>query len=230
MSAAFSLLIAAISCGQVFGVDVIPAFAKSSLLYQNPTTPTLYGIAYCLPLTCQPAAEPPIVLIHGLTYLVRSCTLFAFTWSTSEPPPQFWKTSGGLFDASAIGILVFWRTSFWKGTGLTVTSGCAAWNSFATWSHNALPAPWLALCHQTSVTAFLLFVPLGAASPAELTPRTAAHATTPVATAISVQRFMTSTPPSAGGLRSPSTAPYSGRVPHRGASLTDRPWTVNRYR
>ena len=48
-----------------------------------------------------------MLLIHGATYFVRSATLPAFTWSTSEPPPQFWKTSGGLFDWSAIGILVF---------------------------------------------------------------------------------------------------------------------------
>ena len=48
-----------------------------------------------------------MVLIHGATYFVRSATLPAFTWSTSEPPPQFWKTSGGLLDWSAIGILVF---------------------------------------------------------------------------------------------------------------------------
>ena len=37
-----------------------------------------------------------------------------------------------------------------------VTSGCLAWYSFATSFHSASPAPWLALCHQTSVTALLL--------------------------------------------------------------------------
>ena len=36
-----------------------------------------------LPFTCQPAAEPPMLLIHGCTYFVRSATFFAFTWSTS---------------------------------------------------------------------------------------------------------------------------------------------------
>ena len=41
MSAAFSLLTAAMNCGQVVGVEVIPACLKSVLLYQNPTTPTL---------------------------------------------------------------------------------------------------------------------------------------------------------------------------------------------
>ena len=119
------------NCGQVLGGAVIPACLKSALLYQNPTTPTLYGIAYCLPLTCQPAAEPPIDLIHGLTYFVRSATLPALTWSTSWPPPQFWKTSGGLSDWSAIGIFVV-NCSFCTGTALTVTSGCSLWNSDAT--------------------------------------------------------------------------------------------------
>src|SRR3954452_24436435 len=155
MPAAFSFATAARNWGHVVGAAVTPALAKRSLLYQKPTTPTLYGIAYCLPLTCQPAAEPPIVLIHDFTYFVRSATFFAFTWSTSWPPPQFWKTSGGLFDCSAIGMRVFCRTSFWNATGLTVTFGCFAWNSFATACQSASPAPWLALCHQTSVTDFV---------------------------------------------------------------------------
>src|SRR5215510_7403097 len=95
--AVLSLATSAMNCGQVVGVDVIPACLKSVLLYQKPTTPTLYGTAYCWPLTCQPAAEPPIVLIHGCTYFVMLATLPAFTSSTSAPPPHSWKTSGGLF-------------------------------------------------------------------------------------------------------------------------------------
>src|SRR5690242_1927577 len=102
MPAAFSFEITDRSSGQVFGA-VTPALAKSCLLYQKPTTPTLYGTAYCLPFTCQPAAEPPMLLIHGATYFVRSATLPALTWSTSWPPPQFWNTSGGLLDCSATG-------------------------------------------------------------------------------------------------------------------------------
>src|SRR6476646_2312970 len=101
MFAAFSLFTVAINCAQVFGVDVIPACLNRSLLYQNPTTPTLYGTAYCWPFTCQPAADLPRVLIHGLTYLVMFATLPAFTSLTNAPPPHSWKTSGGLFDASA---------------------------------------------------------------------------------------------------------------------------------
>src|SRR5580765_990651 len=116
MPAPFSFATSVMSCGHVVGGDVIPAFAKRSLLYQKPTTPTLYGIAYCRPFTCHPAAEPPIFLIHGATYFVRSATLCAFTWSTSWPPPQFWKTSGGLLDWSAIGTFVG-NDSFWSGTG-----------------------------------------------------------------------------------------------------------------
>ena len=63
-----------------------------------------------------------MVLIHGATYLVTSATLPAFTWSTSPPPPHFWKTSGGLFDWRAIGIFVV-NCSFWSGTFLIVTFG-----------------------------------------------------------------------------------------------------------
>src|SRR5690349_5883355 len=139
MFAALSFAIAAKSCGQVFGVDAIPACLKRSRLYQNPTTPTLYGTAHCLPFPCQPAADPPNDLIHGFTYGVRSWTLCAFTSSTSAPPPHSWKTSGGLFDASAIGILVCCRTLDSNGTGLTVTFGCFAWNSFATCFQSASP-------------------------------------------------------------------------------------------
>ena len=100
----------------------MPACLKSALLYQKPTTPTLYGVAYCWPFTCQPAAEPPMVLIQGATYLVTFATLPAFCWSTSPPPPQLWNTSGGLSDWSAIGIFV-WNCSFWSGTALIVTFG-----------------------------------------------------------------------------------------------------------
>src|SRR5215475_4358698 len=125
MLAACSFFTSAMNCGQVVGVDEIPACLNSVLLYQKPTTPTLYGTAYCLPFTCQPAAEPPIVLIHGFTYLEMSATLPAFTSSTSAPPPHSWNTSGGLFDASAIGIFVCCSTFVSNATGLIVTSGCA---------------------------------------------------------------------------------------------------------
>src|SRR4026208_171043 len=98
--ACLSLPTAARNCGQVFGADAMPACLKSCLLYQKPTTPTLYGTASCLPVTSpspsQPRPGPPIVLIHGLTYFVTSATLPAFPWSTRPPPPQLWNTSGGL--------------------------------------------------------------------------------------------------------------------------------------
>src|SRR3954452_22845483 len=170
----------------------MPALAKSCLLYQNPTTPTLYGIAYCWPFTCQPAAEPPMFLIHGATYLVRFATLCAFTWSTSWPPPQFWNTSGGLDDWSAIGILVV-NCSFWIGTALTVTSGCSLWNSAATCVHSFSPAPCVALCHQTSVTDFFWAWP--AARPVELV-RPAPPPARIAASPSNFQIFMGSTPPS----------------------------------
>src|SRR5262249_35945231 len=110
------------------------------------------------------AAEPPIVLIHGFTYFVRSATFFAFTWSTSWPPPQFWKTSGGLFDCSAIGTFVV-NCSFWSGIALTVTFGCSLWKSFWTFVQSFRPSPCVALCHQTSVTAFCAFAFLWVALP-----------------------------------------------------------------
>src|SRR3954470_20942604 len=106
MPAVLSFVMSPMKSGHVRGGAEMPAFANSSLLNQKPTTPTLYGIAYCFPLTCQPAAEPPIFLIQGATYFVRSATLCAFTWSTSWPPPQFWNTSGGFDDWSAIGTFV----------------------------------------------------------------------------------------------------------------------------
>src|SRR5262245_47912095 len=140
MPAAFSFETADMNCGQVFGVVAIPACLKSALLYQKPTTPTLYGIAYCLPLTCQHAADPPMRWSHDETYFVRSATLPAFTWSTSCPPPQFWKTSGGSSDWRAIGTLVV-NCSFCSGIALTVTFGCSLWNSAATFFHSFNPSP-----------------------------------------------------------------------------------------
>ena len=74
------------------------------------------------------AAEPPRVLIHGLTYFVMSATLPAFCWSTSPPPPQLWNTSGGLSDWSAIGIFVL-NCSFCSGTASIVTFGFLFSNS-----------------------------------------------------------------------------------------------------
>src|SRR3954452_15920862 len=157
----------AMNAVQLLGAPLMPAFLKRSLLYQKPTTPRLYGMPYCFPFTCQPAAAPPIVLIHGFTYFVRSATFLALTCSASSPQPHCWKTSGGLLDCRAIGIFVFCSASFWIGTFLTVTFGWSLWNSFATWSNSALPgpAPGTALFHQTSVTFFFF---CGAATPAEL--------------------------------------------------------------
>src|SRR4051794_12531406 len=152
MPAFFSFAMTSMNCDHVFG-GWTPAFAKSSLLYQKPTTPTLYGMAYCRPLTCQPAAEPPIVLIQLFTNGVRSLTFFALTWSTRPPPPQFWKMSGGLLDCKPIGIFVF-RFSFWSGTDLILTLGCAFWNSLMAVVHNFKPSPWVALCHHTRVCVF----------------------------------------------------------------------------
>ena len=132
MLAAFSFVMSLKSSSQVAGGAVMPAWVKSALLYQKPTTPRLYGTPYCLPLYCQPATAPPRDEIHGLTYLVMSPTLPAFTWVASAPPPHCWKMSGGLLDWSASGILVFCSCSFWIGTGFTVTVGWSLWKSFAT--------------------------------------------------------------------------------------------------
>src|SRR4029079_3368397 len=102
--------------------------------------------------------------IHDLVYFEMFATFFAFTSPTSAPPPHSWKTSGGLFDASAIGIFVCCKTFVSNGTALIVTSGWAAWYSSATSFQSSSPAPWLALCHQTSVTDLVLCFALVAAS------------------------------------------------------------------
>jgi hypothetical protein len=112
-----------------------------------------------------------------------------------------------LFDASATGIFVCWRTLDSVGTGLIVMSGCLAWNSFATSFQSASPAPWLALCHQTSVTDLDFRPPLEAAKPTELAASALTLTATTPATASGFQRFMTLAPPSAGALRSPWTGP-----------------------
>src|SRR5665213_101821 len=98
MPAVFSFATSLRKSGHVVGGDEMPALAKRSLLYQKPTTPTLYGMPYCWPLTCQPAADPPMFLIHDFTYLVRFATFPAFTSSTRRPPPHSWKMSGGFPD------------------------------------------------------------------------------------------------------------------------------------
>src|SRR4051812_40306839 len=188
MPAAFSFAMSAMNAVQFVGPPLMPAFLKRSLLYQKPTTPRLNGTPYCLPFTCQPAAAPPIVLIHGFTYFVRSATLCAFTWSTSSPPPHCWNTSGGLFDWSAIGIFVFCSASFWIGTDLTFTFGWSLWNSFATLFQSVSPTPCVALCHQTSVTVFCCA--LGAAT-VELATTTATVATAMASTS-SLRTFIES--------------------------------------
>jgi hypothetical protein len=109
----------------VAGGVVMPAFWKSSLLYQKPTMPRLYGTPYCLPSVCQPAAEPPRLSIQSFDPSVRSMTLPEFTWSAMLPPPHCWKTSGGSLDCRATGILV-WNCSFWIASILNFTLGCAA--------------------------------------------------------------------------------------------------------
>ena len=90
MPAALSLETSSRNSSHVFGGASMPAFLKSALLYQKPTIPRLYGMPYCLPLTCQPAAEPPMLLIQGATWLVMFMTLPALTWSASWPPPHCW--------------------------------------------------------------------------------------------------------------------------------------------
>src|SRR5262249_51825328 len=115
MPAAFSFPMSARNSSHVVGGALMLALVKRSLLYQKPTTPRLYGIPYCLPLTCQPWTELPRLPIHDLVSEVRSLTLPAWTWSASWPPPHCWKTSGGSDDCSATGILVV-NCSFWIGT------------------------------------------------------------------------------------------------------------------
>src|SRR5215831_16529275 len=123
-------------------------------------------------------------LIHDDTYFETSATLPALTWSTSPPPPQFWNTSGGLFDCRASGILVV-NCSFWSGTSWIVTPGWDFSNSLATWAQRALPAPWLALFHQTRVT-----LSFGAAKTAELEIRAAAPTRPTPVSASAFQRFI----------------------------------------
>ena len=66
----------------------MPAFSKSILLYQKPTTPTENGSAYVLPSTCQPATEPPTVSMASLADSEMSWVRPASTWSASSPPPR----------------------------------------------------------------------------------------------------------------------------------------------
>src|SRR4051794_6020228 len=164
MPAAFSFAMSAKSAGHVVGPPLIPAFLKRSLLYQNPTTPSEYGMPYCLPLTCHPAAAPPMVLIHGFTHFVRSATLWALTWSARAPPPHCWKTSGGLLDCSAIGIFVFCSDVLSNGSAFTLMFGWSFVNSFAAVAQSARPTPCDALCHHTRVTDFFFCCAFGAAT------------------------------------------------------------------
>src|SRR5215469_14733689 len=151
MPAAFSFPTSLRRSSHVAGGELIPAFVKRSLLYQNPTTPRLYGMPYCLPFTGQLAAALPSSPIQGLTSLVMSSTLPAATWVASWPPPHCWYTSGGVDDWRATGILVL-NCSFCIGTTLTVMFGCDLWNSFATVCQNDRPGSVFALCHHVRVT------------------------------------------------------------------------------
>src|SRR5690554_6733188 len=70
--AAFSLLTASSSSGSVVGGVVIPASSKSSVLYQNPSMPNVYGSAYCFPSTCHGfTVAPSSEMVSDMT-LVRS--------------------------------------------------------------------------------------------------------------------------------------------------------------
>src|SRR6266567_5615484 len=59
--------------------------------------------------------------------------------------------SGGLLDCSASGILVV-NCSFWIGTFLIVTFGCAAWNELAMLCHTPRRGWVVPLFHQVRVT------------------------------------------------------------------------------
>src|SRR5690554_2906714 len=70
--ASFSLLTASSSSGSVVGGVVMPASLKRSLLYQKPSTPNVYGSAYCFPSTCQGFTVAPSSAIVSDSAPVRS--------------------------------------------------------------------------------------------------------------------------------------------------------------
>src|SRR5450756_553745 len=90
MPLAFSLASSDSSWAMVVGGEVIPAVAKRSLRYQNPTTCRSNGTPYCWPLTCQPAAALPSSPIQLDTDEVRFVSLPEVTWVASWPPPHCW--------------------------------------------------------------------------------------------------------------------------------------------
>src|SRR5580693_2656419 len=155
MPAALSLASSDSSWAIVVGGEVMPALANRSLRYQKPTTCWSYGMPYCAPLTCQPAAAWPSSVIQLDVSELRLASLPEVNWVASWPPPHCWKMSGGLSDFRAIGILVVNR-SLWIGTTLTVTFGCDAWNAAATLSQTPSRGWVLPLFHQVRVTLALL--------------------------------------------------------------------------
>ena len=71
-SMALSLATASLSSVRVFGVPVMPAFSKRSLLYQMPVMPKVKGRPYCLPSTSHGLATPPNLEMVSAAAVVRS--------------------------------------------------------------------------------------------------------------------------------------------------------------
>src|SRR4030095_2561097 len=80
-----SLVISALRSSNVVGGAVMPAWVKTSLLYQKPSTPKLYGRPYCLPSTDQILAAAPMLATSGLTRSVRSLREPAGSCSNISP-------------------------------------------------------------------------------------------------------------------------------------------------
>src|SRR6185437_3024485 len=102
---------------------------------------------YCLPFACQPAAVAPSSLIQLETADVRSMTLPEVIWLVSWPPPHCWKMSGGLPPARAAGTFVL-NCSFWIGSTVNFTLGCAAVESAAACAQSDVTGSVVPLCHQ----------------------------------------------------------------------------------
>src|SRR5215475_13678342 len=75
--------------------------------------------------------------------------------------------SGGLFDFSAIGMLVL-KNSFWCGTFWIFTFGCAVWKAVMALTQTPLSGSAVALFHQLRVTRAPALEPAGEPAPVEV--------------------------------------------------------------
>src|SRR5690606_21089998 len=152
MPASFNAWTSSRNSSQVVGGASIPAWAKSSLLYQKPTMPRSKGMAYTPPSTSKrltaPALRSPM---KSPASSLISRTRPASTWSARSPPPQDWNKSGGSLDCSR-GSMASLNASFSLTTMSKVTWGFISTNSSAIVCHNSSMAPWFWMCHHSMVT------------------------------------------------------------------------------